>query len=169
MNRNEVCLRPGALSDLDDVIALERGTEFAPHWPRDSYVKILATPDRQEWGDPEHTFLVSTSGDCLVGFAAMLLQPRLPGCGCADEERTAELESVVVAAGVRRQGTGRMLLQELKQWSQSRGATELVLEVRASSEAVGFYLALGFEQIGRRRSYYRNPVDDAVLMRLPLR
>ena len=43
------------------------------------------------------------------------------------------------------------------------------LEVRAGSAgAIGLYEGLGFVGVGRRRGYYRDPVDDAVLMRLDL-
>ena len=46
---------------------------------------------------------------------------------------------------------------------------EVLLEVRESNQAArGFYASLGFLEEGRRRSYYADPVEDAVLMRMQL-
>jgi ribosomal-protein-alanine N-acetyltransferase len=51
------------------------------------------------------------------------------------------------------------------EWARGVGAWAMELEVRASSEAArGLYRALGFVEQGRRRGYYREPVEDAVLM-----
>ncbi len=50
-----------------------------------------------------------------------------------------------------------------------KGITEVMLEVRGSNEpALGFYRRLGFVRTGVRRSYYAEPQEDAVLMRLSL-
>jgi ribosomal-protein-alanine N-acetyltransferase len=50
-------------------------------------------------------------------------------------------------------------------WSRNAGASELELEVRESSEgALALYRSLGFVEQARRREYYRNPTEDAVLM-----
>jgi ribosomal-protein-alanine N-acetyltransferase len=47
--------------------------------------------------------------------------------------------------------------------------TILELEVRAGrAGAIALYTGLGFVIVGRRRRYYREPVDDALLMRLDL-
>ena len=83
--------------------------------------------------------------------------------------RIAELESVVVSASYRRAGIGRALCRAVLDWSRSQGATELVLEVRAaSSAAIALYASLGFTLAARRPRYYRDPGDDALLMRLQL-
>ena len=105
----------------------------------------------------------------IARFAVAVLEPRLPGCGCADEARTAELESIAVARAARRSGIGRMLMETVRDWSWSEGATELILEVRESSGAVRFYRALKFAETGRRKAYYRDPVEDALTMRVALR
>jgi ribosomal-protein-alanine N-acetyltransferase len=54
-------------------------------------------------------------------------------------------------------------------WCRSNRATEVVLEVRAGSAgAAALYAGLGFTQAGRRPRYYRDPDEDALIMRLPL-
>jgi ribosomal-protein-alanine N-acetyltransferase len=46
---------------------------------------------------------------------------------------------------------------------------EVLLEVRESNQAArAFYASLGFVDDGRRRGYYADPVEDAVLLRLRL-
>ena len=168
MNRETPQIAPGSLSDLDEIVALERSIEFAPHWPRQSYVRILAS-DLNDVTTAQRALFLARDRDRLVGFAVAVVEPRLPGCGCGDEERTAELESIAVAGGSRRAGLGRALLHAVHGWGWSEGATELRLEARESSAAVRFYRALGFEQSGRRKAYYRDPVGDALIMRLALR
>ncbi len=69
----------------------------------------------------------------------------------------------------RRKGIGKALCQQVMDWSRYAGASELELEVRASSDgALALYRSLGFVEQGRRRDYYRNPTEDAVLMAVPL-
>ena len=49
------------------------------------------------------------------------------------------------------------------------GARAAYLEVRASNGvALALYARFGFREVGRRRGYYRRPVEDAVVMRAPL-
>jgi ribosomal-protein-alanine N-acetyltransferase len=77
----------------------------------------------------------------------------------------AELESVAVMAEERRRGVGRELCWGAMRWAAEQGARMMELEVRASSEgARALYAAVGFVEQGRRRGYYRAPVEDAVLM-----
>jgi ribosomal-protein-alanine N-acetyltransferase len=54
-------------------------------------------------------------------------------------------------------------------WAQRQGARRMELEVRISNRAaIALYERAGFVQDGRRRGYYRDPEEDAVLMGLPL-
>jgi ribosomal-protein-alanine N-acetyltransferase len=83
-------------------------------------------------------------------------------------EPEAELESIAVAR--QRRGTGRRLMQALVEQLEQAGVTRIFLEVRASNQAArGLYQALGFSETGRRRAYYADPVEDAVLMSRPVR
>jgi len=122
----------------------------------------------------------------LIGFAVGLLHPACcnpTGIGSAAvleqaegaaelesvavPERIAELESVVVALAARRSGVGRTLCRAVFDWCREQDATEIDLEVRASSEgAVALYVSLGFELVGRRPRYYCAPDDDALILRL---
>jgi ribosomal-protein-alanine N-acetyltransferase len=164
-------IRPVVASDLNALLALDRATENAPHWPLASYAAILDAAGDRSTGQPSlspgRRLIVAHRGGLLAGFAVGLVNP-VPshtGAPC-----TAELESVVVASAARRAGLGRALCRSLFDWYGSLGATDVILEVRAaSSGAIALYTGLGFAQAGRRLRYYRNPDDDALVMRLPLR
>jgi ribosomal-protein-alanine N-acetyltransferase len=81
----------------------------------------------------------------------------------------AEMESLAVLWAARRRGVGRGLCMEGMEWARGVGATSMELEVRASSKAaLGLYQSLGFVEHGRRRGYYREPAEDAVLMGVQL-
>ena len=66
-------------------------------------------------------------------------------------------------------GLGRQLISAWLSWAAGEGATEALLEVRASNRAaLKLYGGCGFQVQGRRPGYYRNPEEDAILMRLRL-
>jgi len=152
-------LRHALGSDVDEILALERATDNAPHWPRTAYAEIL------DLGNPWRCLIVAQAKGVLTGFAVGLIDSDNTNSGSS----IAELESVVVAANARRAGIGRALCEAVTDYCRSRGAKEIVLEVRASSsDAIALYCGLGFEQTGRRPHYYRDPEDDAVILRLGL-
>jgi ribosomal-protein-alanine N-acetyltransferase len=80
-----------------------------------------------------------------------------------------ELESVAVSVPARRGGVGRMLCEAVVGWCRGQDVTEVELEVRAGSAgAIALYAELGFLVVGRRAGYYRDPMEDALLMQLRL-
>jgi [ribosomal protein S18]-alanine N-acetyltransferase len=80
-----------------------------------------------------------------------------------------ELENIAIAPQERRKGLGKYLLEALLAAARRSNSVGVFLEVRESNTAArSFYQKAGFEQTGRRRSYYANPVEDAVLYRLTL-
>ena len=80
-----------------------------------------------------------------------------------------EIENVVVAGERRRSGIGSALMQALLQNLRSSGVAGVLLEVRESNTAARrLYEKLGFALEGRRRGYYQDPVEDALLFRLML-
>ena len=102
-------------------------------------------------------FLVATEG--------------LPGSVCgyviaaavADE---AEVLNLAVAPQSRRRGLGGKLLDAGLVMIRDRGAREVFLEVRESNAAaIALYTSRGFSALTRRAKYYRNPVEDALVLR----
>lgn len=83
---------------------------------------------------------------------------------------TCELENIVVADEWRRRGTGSRLLQKLISTVREDRLQRVQLEVRESnSVARSLYRNLGFVESGRRKKYYPNPTEDAVLYTLILK
>jgi [ribosomal protein S18]-alanine N-acetyltransferase len=80
-----------------------------------------------------------------------------------------EVENVVVARERQRLGIGTKLIQDLLSRAQATGATSVLLEVRESNLAARrLYEKLGFSEEGRRSNYYRDPTEDALLLRYPI-
>jgi ribosomal-protein-alanine N-acetyltransferase len=141
-------------ADLDPVIRIVASLEQAPHWPRSAYLAAL-NPEAA----PRRIALVAEAQQAaILGFAvASLLPPQ------------AELESIVVASNIQRQGIARQIFSALAQELKIAQIAELLLEVRASNDAaLAFYRDAGFVETGRRPRYYADPVEDAVLLKLSL-
>jgi RimJ/RimL family protein N-acetyltransferase len=74
---------------------------------------------------------------------------------------------LMVAAGYRRQGIGRALLEQAVEWARSAGVTKLELHVFPhNTAAIALYEQFGFKREGYRRRHYRRGGEyvDAVLM-----
>ena len=78
----------------------------------------------------------------------------------------SDMMNVAVHPDHRRKGVAESLVNELIEALKKRGSRCLILEVRASNEpAKALYEKLGFVQVGLRRNYYRNPKEDALILR----
>ena len=156
-------VRVAGAMDLAGVVALERGIAEAPHWAEAEYAAIVNASGDGDIDDGVKRCLFIAEGEGrLVGFAV----GKVIGLGA---ESVAELESVVVDLAARRSGVGWALCEAVVEWSRRQGAAAVELEVRAGSRgAIALYVGLGFVVVGRRGGYYREPAEDAVLMRLKL-
>jgi ribosomal-protein-alanine N-acetyltransferase len=77
-----------------------------------------------------------------------------------------DMMNVAVHPDHRRKGVGEKLVLALEDALKAQESTCLTLEVRASNEpAKSLYEKLGFTEVGRRKNYYRNPKEDALIMR----
>ncbi len=77
-----------------------------------------------------------------------------------------DMMNIAVASDARRQGIAQKLLEALTEQLKEQGSRCLALEVRASNApALGLYRKLGFAQVGRRPGYYRNPKEDALILK----
>jgi ribosomal-protein-alanine N-acetyltransferase len=137
--------------DLDRVLAIAAALPTAPHWDRPVYGAAISESARR-------LALVAEKAGAISGFAIV---------GIVAPE--AELESIAVAPEAQRSGIGVALVAELVLELRHRGVATLDLEVRESNQAAAaFYQCTGFREIGRRRGYFSNPVEDALLLRLEL-
>ena len=77
-----------------------------------------------------------------------------------------DMMNVAVHPDHRRKGIAEALVLSLVEELKQKGSRCLTLEVRASNlPAIALYEKLGFSQIGRRKNYYRNPREDALILR----
>jgi len=106
-------------------------------------------------------FLVATnSEDQIIGYAAVLVVA--PGV-------EADVLTVAVLPDYTRQGIASHFMAELENWSISKGAPAMMLEVGTENvSAIALYEKLGYESISTRRGYY-GPGLDAFVMRKELK
>lgn len=147
----QVQIRAMQASDIENVLRIAERSPGAPRWPASAYEAALHPENR-----PFRIALVAVGlgADVVEGFlVASVIPPE------------ATLETIVVEPGRRRQGLGGRLLQTMAESLRAKGVTELLLEVRASNRAaIGLYETQGFAQVGKRRRYYADPEEDAILM-----
>lgn len=134
------------LDHVSQVAALEKLC-FSDPWSENSV--------GSEIGNPLSFWLVAVDGSQVIGYV---------GSQTVCEE--SDMMNIAVHPDMRRQGIAEKLIDELILGLQKRGSHCLSLEVRASNEpAKALYEKLGFLQVGRRPNYYRNPREDALIMR----
>lgn len=146
-------IRAAVPEDISQIMSLAQQSETAAHWSAREYEAPVSADT------PERLALVACEeAEVIAGFV-------IARCG----EQEWEIENVVVAPASRRQGIGELLIQELLRQAREGVAADVFLEVRESNAAArALYGKLGFTEQGRRSRYYRDPEEDAVLMRLPL-
>ena len=77
-----------------------------------------------------------------------------------------DMMNIAVHPDYRRQGIAEALVVSLVERLKEKGNHSLMLEVRSSNEpAKALYEKLGFQQVGLRKNYYRNPREDACILR----
>lgn len=89
-------------------------------------------------------------------------------CGyayCADALGEAELLRIAVMPELRGEGLGAAILKEMHIALKENGISRVLLEVRESNlPARTLYKSFGYREDGKRRNFYSNPREDAVLM-----
>lgn len=81
----------------------------------------------------------------------------------------AEIEDICVSEDMRRCGIAESLMHHMISIAREKSASIIYLEVRSSNEAAkSLYRKMGFENSYVRKGYYRDPMDDAIIMSLKL-
>ena len=108
-----------------------------------------------ELTNPLSFWLVAEENGVLLGYV-----------GSQSVMDEADMMNIAVHPNCRRRGIARELIECLVTALKEKGVRCLTLEVRASNEAAkALYGNLGFAQAGRRPNYYRNPREDALILR----
>ena len=131
----------------------------------ESHVSAVAELERQNFSDPWPD--IAVRGELTNKLALWLValeDGEVVGyVGSQTVLQEADMMNIAVADSHRRRGIAKMLVEEL---IRQLDAYQLSLEVRASNApAIALYETLGFHQVGLRRNYYRNPKEDALILR----
>lgn len=137
---------PMTLSDLPDVLAIERASFPAP-WSERAFMAELL---HNAYAD----YVVARLDGRLVGYGGMWIM--------LDE---AHVTNIAVHPEFRRQGIGERILCELIRRAARRRCERMTLEVRKSNfPAQRLYLKHGFVPRGVRKGYYTDNNEDAIIM-----
>ncbi len=143
-------IRPATAADLPAIAALESQTDTAAHWSRQQYEEMFAS------SLPQLSVLVVEDAGAITGF---LVAKVVAG--------EWEIENIAVAVETRRRGLASLLLGTFLDQARRENAHSVFLEVRESNAfARALYTKCGFVETGRRKDYYRDPREDAVIYRL---
>jgi ribosomal-protein-alanine N-acetyltransferase len=145
----DLLIRPASAGDLLHVLEIERAS-FSDPWSFTAFRSVL--------GEDRLNFHVALAGKAVVGYAVSW---------CVIDE--AELANLAVAPGMRGKGIGAALLDRAMSDARGAGCIVMHLEVReANTAARALYESRGFQLVGRRKRYYRAPVEDALILRAQL-
>jgi [ribosomal protein S18]-alanine N-acetyltransferase len=149
-------IRHAARDDLAGMLRIEQAS-FADPWTVESLATALSL-ERMRVLVAESDGKGKQSGDAppgLLGYVVALVVGL-----------EAEIADLAVAPEARRLGIGRALLERAIAELRQAAVRTIYLEVRESNLAARtLYEANGFESVGRRRGYYRSPVEDALVLR----
>lgn len=75
------------------------------------------------------------------------------------------INNIAVSKDFRRMGLGKGLLLSLEENVNDKKASFITLEVRESNlPAISLYTSLGYKTVGKRKKFYRDPAEAAILM-----
>ena len=144
--REQLTIEPMREADVPAVQIIERDI-FSTPWPRNAYYRELASRNSAH-------YIVLRKDEEIVGYAGMWRM--------YDE---AHVTTIGVRHDVQHSGYGRVLFAALVQAAYDMGAKWVTLEVRTSNDnAMRMYEAFGFKVIGRRKGYYTDNGEDAIVM-----
>ncbi len=147
--RGVVAVRQAREDDLAAIIEIEEAT-FTEAWSPGTFASLLGRDDM--------VVLVAAEGGVVVGYGVVVIG-----------EGEAELANLAVSAARRGRGAGEALLAHALDVLREHGVGWVYLAVRASNtRAAELYRRFGFHEIGRHRSYYADPLEDALVLAVEL-
>jgi [ribosomal protein S18]-alanine N-acetyltransferase len=147
---SRIRVRNAIADDAPRLIDLARYAATASQWSPTEYQKLFAPGAVHE-----RVTLVLEEDGVVLGF--LVARP------LADEW---EVENIAVNGPARRRGLGTRLLGEFMKLVENRGGKHVFLEVRESNRAArALYEKWAFVETGKRKSYYHNPEEDALVLK----
>ena len=130
---------------LDGALKIENEC-FSHPWTRENL--------ENELNNPTSVFYAALENDGVIGYIGMST--------VIDE---GYIFNVAVTESQRKKGIGSALISEIVTYCKKNGFMFVTLEVRQSNQkAISLYSHFGFIKVGERKSYYRDPEENAILM-----
>ncbi len=158
--------RDSITNAIDELIKSGTFTPFSIVTPDEKYMKQIALLENECFSEPwsENAlfesfkagtkFLIAAKDEKVLGYVGINM--------ILDE---GYITNVAVTAAARRKGVASFLMSTLLRMGQKNGLSFISLEVRASNNpAISLYTKFGFKPEGERRNFYRNPVENAIIM-----
>jgi ribosomal-protein-alanine N-acetyltransferase len=148
-------VRTAAFHDVDRLQEIAQRSVQASQWPRDAYEKLFTDSGTGRVALVVEESLTDVGGpEEVVGF---IIARNIAG--------EWEIENIAVTGSARRRGLGSRLMGEFLNMVRREGGKSVFLEVRESNSAARrLYEKWGFLETGRRKMYYQDPAEDALLL-----
>jgi [ribosomal protein S18]-alanine N-acetyltransferase len=145
-------VRIAVSADLPGIIEIASASDAAAHWPVQEYEKVFATDASQD-----RILLVIERNEQVQGF--------IMGHSTSPDW---EIENFAIRPDWQKRGLGGQLLCGFLDLARQSGTAQTVyLEVRESNLAARkLYEKMGFAQVGRRKVYYHQPPEDALIYKI---
>ena len=145
-----ISFRPMSQADLDFVLEIEKKSFVNPV----SKNKLIKEIDYNRLA----RYYIMLLDDVIIGYFGMWI--------ISDE---GHILNIAIDPNYRGKGYGNTLLKELISIAKENSVCKLTLEVRENNEtAKNLYKKYNFKALGRRKDYYREPTEDALIMWLDL-
>lgn len=142
-------IRPAAIADVPSLVIVERAC-FSDPWSARSLEEVIHS-------ETSRAFVAETESG-VVGYVL-----------ARTSAKEGEILDLAVLPRSRRRGIARCLLAAVSEALREAGVDEVYLEVRESNRAaIALYEAEGYRPVGMRTRYYRNPPEDALVLRAAL-
>ncbi|WP_434564530.1 ribosomal protein S18-alanine N-acetyltransferase [Thermoanaerobacterium thermosaccharolyticum] len=139
-------IRPMTKSDIDDVIEIE-SLSFSVPWSKESFTMEVTMNKCAH-------YIVAEADEKIAGYGGFWV--------VIDE---GHITNIAVHPDFRGKGVGSAIVEGLIDLAKKKGITSMTLEVRASNLiAQSLYKKYGFKPVGRRRGYYQDNNEDAIIM-----
>jgi ribosomal-protein-alanine N-acetyltransferase len=150
-------IRKVAATDIPTIEAIANACKLAP-WAASDYVGELSRSDS--------LFFKATGSDLpCSGFILARIIPAVNAGAGVD----SEIYNIGIHPDKQHEGIGSILMKAFLEECRNRSIGSVWLEVRSgNSPAIAFYSKHSFEVVASRRAFYRDPVEDAIVMRSKL-
>lgn len=138
-------IKPYKSEYANQVYEIEKRS-FSSPWSESIFEKLNNVPCIR--------FFVAVENDKIVGY-----------CGLNHVVDESQIINIAVCPDNRNRGIGDMLMNKMIDYALKNSIVILMLEVRQSNvSALSLYKKYGFYEVGVRKGYYKDPLEDAVLM-----